>query len=82
MADNTTNLNLPFLMPAQAQKHVTVNEALLRLDALVQASVSSATTLAQPTAPVDGALYILPASKTGAAWCCCPLKIGQSRLLG
>jgi hypothetical protein len=68
MADNTTNLNLPFLMPAQAQKHVTVNEALLRLDALVQASVSSATTLAQPTAPVDGALYILPAGKTGAAW--------------
>ena len=33
---DTANLLLPLLQAAQAQKHVTVNEALLRLDALVQ----------------------------------------------
>ena len=37
--DATANLNLPFLMPAQAQKHVTHNEALRALDAIVQLTV-------------------------------------------
>ncbi len=68
MTDQSTNLELPFLLPAQAQKHLTVNEALLRLDAVVQLSVVSATTTAQPTAPADGAIYIVPAGKTGAQW--------------
>lgn len=36
MPDKTPNLALPFILPAQAQKHVTHNEALQRLDALVQ----------------------------------------------
>ena len=39
MAERTPRLDLPWLMPAQAQKHVTVNEALARLDILVQAAV-------------------------------------------
>lgn len=64
----SSNLQLPYLAPAQAQKHVTVNEALRRLDALVQLSVVSATITAQPASPADGAVYILPAGKTGAAW--------------
>lgn len=68
MSSPSSNLSLPYLEPAQAQKHVTVNEALRRLDALVQLSVVSAAVTAQPAAPVDGSLYILPAGKTGAAW--------------
>ena len=32
---DSLNLNLPYVEAAQAQKHVTVNEALSRLDALV-----------------------------------------------
>jgi hypothetical protein len=68
MPDATTNLALPFLAAAQAQKHVTVNESLLRLDALVQAVVESATLAAQPASPADGTLYILPPGKSGAAW--------------
>jgi hypothetical protein len=68
MPDQTTNLQLPFLKAGQAQKHVTVNESLLRLDALVQLSVVSATVTAQPGSPSDGQVYILPAGKTGAAW--------------
>ena len=45
MAD-TTNLTLPLLAASQAQKHVTVNEALSRLDGMVQLrllSISTAT---------------------------------------
>lgn len=64
----SANLAIPYLAPAQAQKHVTVNEALRKLDAIVQLSVVSATTTAQPASPTDGAVYILPAGKTGAAW--------------
>jgi hypothetical protein len=68
MTQTSSNLCFPFLAPAQAQKHVTVNESLLRLDALVQLSAASATTSVQPVAPAGGAVYILPAGKTGAAW--------------
>lgn len=64
----SANLILPFLEAGQAQKHVTVNEALLRLDALVQLAPASAATTAQPASPTDGAAYILPSGKTGAAW--------------
>lgn len=68
MLDATTNLQLPYVAPAQAQKHVTVNEAFARLDALVQLTVVSRSLSAQPSAPADGAVYLLPAGKTGAAW--------------
>ncbi len=66
--DQTANLGLPFLMPAQAQKHVTVNESLLRLDALVQLAVESRSVSAQPGSPADGAVWIAPAGKTGPEW--------------
>lgn len=66
--DQTSNLGLPFVMPAQAQKHVTVNESLLRLDALVQARVESRSVASQPGAPTDGRLWILPPGKTGPEW--------------
>lgn len=68
MSDQSTRLGLPFLAAAQAQKHVTVNESLLRLDALTQLSVLSATTSAQPASPSDGDIYMLPSGKTGADW--------------
>lgn len=64
----STNLNLPYLAAGQAQKHVTVNESLLRLDALVQGNVVSRTVSAEPGSPSDGQVYILPSGKTGASW--------------
>ncbi len=64
----STRLALPYLAAAQAQKHVTVNESLLRLDALVQLSALSASQSAEPGAPGDGDIYLLPAGKTGSAW--------------
>jgi hypothetical protein len=59
-------LALPFLEAGQAQKHVTVNETLRMLDAVVQASVESATVAAPPGSPVNGAAYIVPTGATGA----------------
>jgi hypothetical protein len=61
-------LGLAYIQPQQAQKHVTANETFRRLDALVQLSVKSGTTAAQPASPAEGDAYILPASPTGADW--------------
>ena len=49
--DTSPNLALPYLLANQAQKHVTVNEALRRLDALVQLSVLSASLAATAADP-------------------------------
>ncbi len=65
---NTSNLVLPFLAVGQAQKHVTVNESLRKLDAIIQLSVVSATTTAEPGAPADGSVYVIPSGKTGPHW--------------
>jgi len=66
--DASARLGLPYLAAGQMQKHVTLNEALTRLDALVQPAVVSRTRTDQPETPVDGALYILPEGATGSAW--------------
>ncbi|MEQ8435532.1 MAG: DUF2793 domain-containing protein [Oceanicaulis sp.] len=68
MPDFTPRLGLPWLMPAQARKHVTVNEALGRLDAITGAAVASRTLAAQPSAPDEGDAYILPAGASGSEW--------------
>lgn len=64
----TPRLSLPYVAAGQAQKHITVNEGLARLDGLVQPCVISRTTSAQPAAPADGAMWIRPAAATGADW--------------
>jgi hypothetical protein len=68
MSDQSSRLTLPFLAAGQAQKHVTVNETLLRLDALVHLSAVSAVVSSQPGSPTDGDIYLLPSGKTGADW--------------
>lgn len=64
MADTTTNLEMPFILPAQAQKHVTHNEALLRLDAIVHLTIA-AELAAPPEEPADGACYLVAAPASG-----------------
>jgi hypothetical protein len=66
--DHSARLALPYLAAGQMQKHVTLNEALTRLDALVQTAVVSRTTSVQPEDPADGAMWILPGGATGADW--------------
>ncbi|UOM33839.1 DUF2793 domain-containing protein [Acuticoccus sp. I52.16.1] len=63
---NSLNLELPYLEEAQAQKHVTVNDALTRLDSLVQLTVIDRDLAAPPGAPAEGDRYIVAASATGA----------------
>lgn len=63
--DETYQFALPLVASGQAQKHVTVNEALARLDAVAQMRAVSATTLAPPVSPLDGEAYIVP---TGGSW--------------
>jgi hypothetical protein len=61
----TSQLDLPLVMPAQAQKHVTVNESLARLDAAAQLRVLSSLLLSPPSIGVDGQSYLVPAGATG-----------------
>ena len=63
---SSNRLALPFIDAAQSQKHVTHNEALVALDALVHLSVKSRTTSAPPGTPAEGDLYLVPAGATGA----------------
>ena len=56
----TAQLDLPLVMPAQAQKHVTVNEALARLDAVAQLRVVSSTVQEPPAVASDGTSYLVP----------------------
>ena len=64
-SDFSPNLQLPFLLPAQAQKHVTVNESLAAIDTLVMAAVISADLSAPPDDLSNGDAYILPSPASG-----------------
>ena len=64
-SDTSPHLDLPYIQPSQAQKHITHNEGMQRLDALVQLAVISASAATPPGAPETGARYILPGSPTG-----------------
>ncbi|MEM7525135.1 MAG: DUF2793 domain-containing protein, partial [Pseudomonadota bacterium] len=62
---DSPNLSLPYLAAAQAQKHVTMNEALARLDALAAPFALSADLVIPPVAAVDGDTYIVPVGASG-----------------
>ncbi|MGV8996410.1 MAG: DUF2793 domain-containing protein [Parvibaculaceae bacterium] len=64
---DTTHLALPYLEAAQAQKHVTVNDALRRLDALVHLSVLGRDGTTPPDGPDEGDRYIVGVG-AGGAW--------------
>jgi hypothetical protein len=67
MTDATPNLALPELIAAQAQKHVTVNEVLRALDALVQLAVLDRDLASPPSEPSEGARWIV-APGASDAW--------------
>ena len=64
--DQSARLSLPYLLPAQAQKHVTHNEALARLDLLVQLAVEGFGAESPPAAPTAGQIWALGPAPTGA----------------
>jgi hypothetical protein len=61
----TTQFELPLVAPAQAQKHVTVNEALARLDAVAQLRVASSSVETPPSTITDGKSFLVPVGATG-----------------
>lgn len=61
---DTPQLQLPLLASAQSQKHVTVNEALIRLDALTHPVALSATVSSPPPA-ADGDAFVVPVGAIG-----------------
>lgn len=61
----TLHLGLPFIAASQAQKHVTHNEALLKLDGLVHAHVERRDLTAPPANPQQGSAYLVAANPTG-----------------
>lgn len=65
MSDETPLLSLPLILPSQAQKHVTHNEALRLLDVLVQLAVLDRTRTTPPAAPVEGDRHLIAANAVG-----------------
>lgn len=65
--DTTPNLNLPYLLPSQAQKHVTVNEGLRSLDATQQLGIISRNLATARSSPNDGDRYTV-AQGAGGDW--------------
>lgn len=62
---DTANLAMPFIEAAQAQKHVTHNEALRVLDAIVMLSVLDRDLTTPPPTPADGDRYLIASSAAG-----------------
>ncbi len=65
MTDTTPRSGAPLLAAAQAQKHVTHNEALYQFDAFLCAQFLSRALAAPPTTLNDGDTWLVAASATG-----------------
>ncbi|WP_010546078.1 DUF2793 domain-containing protein [Sphingomonas elodea] len=64
-ASPTPRLALPLLAPGQAQKEMTHNEALVRIDIAVQASVVAELAV-PPAAPTPGQCWLVGSAPQGA----------------
>jgi hypothetical protein len=74
MMTGSARLNMPFLIPGQAQKEFFHNEALQTLDLVAAAAVEEGPRSDPPTSPAVGACYIVDNSPTGG-W------VGKSQCL-
>lgn len=63
---NTTNLNISLVAQNQAQKEITVNEALSVIDAVLNRGAIHNGTNTPPGSPASGDLYIIGNSPTGS----------------
>ena len=64
--EQSENLALPYIAASQDQKHITHNEALQRIDALLHMSVISRDLSAPPDSPDEGARYLVASGASGA----------------
>ena len=65
MSETTSRFNLPYIMPGQAQKHVTHNEAVRAIDALLHVSVMSRGLNTPPTHPNEGESHLVGEMPSG-----------------
>lgn len=65
LPENSPILSLPYIKPAQAQKHVTHNEAVQTLDTVVQLCVEEVQATTPPAVPQEGTVFALGAAPTG-----------------
>ncbi len=65
MSDATARLALPFIAPGQAQKELAHNEALLRIDLALHASVEAMGLNDPPASPAPGQCWIVGAAPAG-----------------
>ena len=63
---DTIHLGMPFIEGSQAQKHVTHNEALRILDAVIQIGVLDSDRTAPPLSPAEGDRHIVASGASGA----------------
>lgn len=66
MTETTPLLALPYILPSQAQKHVTHNEALRMLDAVLHMRVGQIGLDTPPPSPAEGERHVVGATPTGA----------------
>lgn len=64
--DRTLNLNLPLLQPAQAAKHITINESLVAIDAAAQTRLSGVDQNSPPDERSIGHTYATGLNSSGA----------------
>ncbi len=64
--EETALLRLPYVMPSQAQKHVTHNEALRMLDAILHIRVEDRGRDEPPADPVEGQRHVVGEEPAGA----------------
>ena len=86
----TNQFGLPLLQASQAQKHITVNEAIARLDAVAQLRLESTVITVPPTDALDGQTYLVAVGAAGdwagqdnniaifsnGGWVFLPVKVG------
>ena len=65
MSETSPNLNLPYLQPSQAQKHVTHNLALQILDALTQLNVEGVDENTPPVSASEGETWATGTAPVG-----------------
>lgn len=66
MSEISARLSLPYIQPAQAQKHVTHNEAIERLDLVVQLVLQDVDVNTPPALPQEGQIWATGLAPTEA----------------
>jgi hypothetical protein len=66
MSEETPRFQLPFIIPGQAQKEIFHNEALGRIDLLLQPAAEASDAENPPESPEPGQCWILGPAPTGA----------------